>query len=417
MGGVFYVLQKLRSSGLSALIDRLLGKRSGREAYQYSQAFEALCCSYLCGGECLEDTACTSRFAMSRPGVKMPSPDTIGRILKSLAQGNICYDARNGNSYEVNTIDRLNDLMVSALVETGQLKQGQAVGLDFDHQFIEAEKFDAKYSHKRAKGYFPGIASIGNLIVGVENRDGNDNVRFQQDATLGRILARLTYRHGIPIDRFRADCGSYSRDVIRCVDTFCKRFYIRASKCGDRLCQFESIPDWKEVEVNWVRCSVASVEAKGWNDNSGNALRLVVQRTEVDDKGQPGLFGKEYLYRCILTNDWQTSDLDIVLYYNARGASERNFDELNNDFGWSHLPFSFLSQNAVFLGIMAIAKNFYSFFMGTLSKIVPGLEPTSRIKKFIFRFAAVPAKWVRSGRRHILNLYTTRDFYQRAFET
>lgn len=31
-----------------------------------------------------------------------------------------------------------------------------------------------------------------------------------------------------------------------------------------------------------------------------------------------------------------------------RGASERNFDCQNNDFGWAHMPFSFLKENTVF---------------------------------------------------------------------
>ena len=54
----------------------------------------------------------------------------------------------------------------------GLIKVGSHVDLDFDHRFIPAHKFDAKYSYKQDFGYFPGWASIGGIIVGGENRDG-----------------------------------------------------------------------------------------------------------------------------------------------------------------------------------------------------------------------------------------------------
>ena len=39
---------------------------------------------------------------------------------------------------------------------------------------------------------------------------------------------------------------------------------------------------------------------------------------------------------------------DIITFNNERGASEKNFDIQNNDFGWSHLPFSFMAENIGF---------------------------------------------------------------------
>lgn len=44
---------------------------------------------------------------------------------------------------------------------------GNCIDLDFDHQFIQAGKKDAKYSYKKADGYFPGVATVGGLIVGI----------------------------------------------------------------------------------------------------------------------------------------------------------------------------------------------------------------------------------------------------------
>lgn len=49
---------------------------------------------------------------------------------------------------------------------------------------MEAEKYDAKPTCKKFLGYRPGVAIIGDVIVGIENRDSNTNVRFNQNETL-----------------------------------------------------------------------------------------------------------------------------------------------------------------------------------------------------------------------------------------
>lgn len=41
-----------------------------------------------------------------------------------------------------------------------------------------------------------------------------------------------------------------------------------------------------------------------------------------------------------MTNDFDLTNDDVVFFYNARGASEREFDILKNDFGWNKKPFS-----------------------------------------------------------------------------
>lgn len=69
----------------------------------------------------------------------------------------------------------LNNLLVNALLATGQLLPDNEYDFDFDHQFIETEKFDAKMTYKKFTGYSPGIATVGDVIVGIENHDGNTN--------------------------------------------------------------------------------------------------------------------------------------------------------------------------------------------------------------------------------------------------
>ena len=71
---------------------------------------------------------------------------------------------------------------------------------------------------------------------------------------------------------------------------------------------------------------------------------------------------------------------------------------LNNDFGWSHLPFSFMAENMVFMMVTAMLKNFYLYLVRHISEKIKPLKKTSRLKAFILHFVSVPAKWVRTGR-------------------
>lgn len=114
--------------------------------------------------------------------------------MSELKEANVTYTSETVRSYGFNTADRLNDVLVESLLATGQLKAGENYDFDFDHEFLETEKHDAKRTYKKFLGYSPGVGVIGNLIVGIENRDGNANVRFHQQDTLELLFARLESR-------------------------------------------------------------------------------------------------------------------------------------------------------------------------------------------------------------------------------
>ena len=99
----------------------------------------------------------------------------------------------------------------------------------------------------------------------------------------------------------------------------------------------------------------------------------------------------EYTFRCILTNDYTSTNREIVEFYNLRGGKERIFDEMNKGFGWARLPKSFMAGNSVFLLLTAIIRNFYKFLIGRLDTKAFGLKKTSRIKAFVFKFFASKA--------------------------
>ena len=414
-GGIFSIFRQFGTSGLRKAIDSHLGMRSADpKAFSYGDIFASLFANYLCGGDCIEDVMDVKAFWDGHSNLRIASSDTIERALRNLGCDNTQYVTSDGKgTYNFNEAPDLNSLLLKCLRVTGQLGHGDCINLDFDHQFIPADKQDAKYSYKKANGYFPGVAVAGGLIVGIENRDGNANVKFHQKDTLEHIINRLETDSRCTIRNFRADCGSYSKEIIGYVKDHCEHFYIRANNCGARYTEFMEHTDWTEEQLNGTKCGVASFKFESFYPEEG--FRLVVQRTKISDEDKDaepeGIFGTEYIYRCIITNDWNNSETNIILYYNKRGGAERNFDCQNNDFGWAHLPFSFLNENTVFLIATAMLKNFYLYLIQVVAKHVKELDITSRLKRFIRFFVTAPAKWTHSGRQEVLNIYSQRQVY------
>ena len=229
-GGIFFVLDKFDSI-LSSVIDSHLGLRSNLVGYQYSEIIRAVFSVFFCGADCMEDINLYLKDILTeRPHTRVPSSDTVLRGIEELATDNISYTAeKTGNIYEFNTAEKLNQLLIKLLLATGQLKQGGEYDVDFDHQFLEAEKYDCKRTYKGFDGYSPGVFTINGLITYIENRDGNTNVRFMQAETLRRFF-EMVIQFGFRIRSFRADCGSYSESIVKTVMKYTDMFYIRAER-------------------------------------------------------------------------------------------------------------------------------------------------------------------------------------------
>ena len=399
---------------LSLVIDSTLGQRCcSIIGYQYSEIVRSLMSVYFCGGSCVEDvTSHLMRHLSYHPVLRTCSSDTILRAIKELTQDNISYKSDQGKTYDFNTADKLNTLLVNALISTGELKDEEGYDVDFDHQFLETEKYDTKPTYKKFLGYRPGVYVIGGKIVYIENSDGNTNVRFYQADTHKRFFALLKSKN-IRVNRFRADCGSCSKEIVGEIEKHCKHFYIRANRCSSLYDDIFALRGWKTEEINGIQFELNSILVEKWE---GRCYRLVIQR-QRRTSGDLDLREGEYTYRCILTIDYKSSTRDIVEFYNLRGGKERIFDDMNNGFGWNRLPKSFMVENTVFLLLTALIHNFYKTIMSRLDTKAFGLKKTSRIKAFVFRFISVPAKWIMTARRYVLNIYTENGAYVKPFKT
>ncbi len=408
LAGIEFITQSFEENGLLQLIDNELGKRVASHGYSYSQIIKNWFQVFYCGGDCAEDIQTHLKAALSScPDNKVASSDTLLRLLKELATENTLITSSEGNVYNFNINLKLNRLNIKSLLLTKQLVSGQEYDFDYDNQIISTEKFDTKKTYKKVHGYCPGIASIGDNIVYIENRDGNANVKLEQASTLERAYMLLEEQN-IIINRSRMDAGSYSKKIIETVAAHSKLFYIRANKSATIYEQLSNIKEWNRIELNYKTYEVASIEFSQFF--AEKKFRLVIMRETSNNKQLDMFTGDSLVYRSILTNDWQSTEKEIIVYYNQRGSSEKLFDIMNNDFGWNNLPFSFLNENLSFLLIMAMCKNYYNYIVSRVSLVFDTITPRTRLKGFIFRFVTVSGKWIYKGRQWVLKLFTNRPY-------
>lgn len=407
--GISFVNVSFSKSGLSKLIDSTLGNRVKNTGYQYSDIFKSLTNVFMSGGEVIEDLNTSfGKHLKNIPHNKVPSPTTVIRGINELTVDNNVFTSKNDIAYNFNINTKLNKLNIKSLLLTKQLEKGKLYDFDYDNQIIENANFDAKRTYKKNMGYLPGVATIDDKVVYIENRDGNANVKFEQAGTLQRAYQALE-SEGVRVNRSRMDAGSYAQDVIDVVDKNSQSFYIRANKSTTIFEQIENVKNWQELELNYKKYEVASIVFKQFFEERN--YRLVIMR-EKANTSQIDMFTKDNMkYRTILTNDWDSTEKEVIEYYNQRGKSEKIFDVMNNDFGWKRLPFSFLNQNCSFMIITAMIKNFYTYFLSIVSEDFEDLEPTSRLKRFVFKFISVAGQWIYQARQHKLRLFSDKPYY------
>jgi hypothetical protein len=407
--GVFFVNDEFNHCGLRRLINNQLGNRMSTKGYSYGNLFGNFFNLFLSGGECAEDLQQHFRGTLEQiPGNAVASADTQLRCFSELATENTVITVpTSGKAYKFNINEKLNDLNIKSLLLTKQLEKDTYYDFDYDNQIIEHEKYDAKKTYKMNTGYFPGVASIGDKIVYIENRDGNANVKTAQADTLERSY-RLLNQNKLYVNRSRMDAGSYSEEIIKVAAQYSRFFYIRANKCESLTEEIRQITDWQTVEINFKTYQVASIPFTRFLADRN--YRLVIMREKTGDPQLDLFEGEKFNYRSILTNDHDSSEKEVIEYYNQRGASEKTFDIQNNDFGWSHLPTSDMAANTVYMIMTAMLKNFYNYLVGKVACVFTDILPTSRLKRFIFRFIAVPGRYVYRGRQWIVQLYTDRPY-------
>lgn len=412
-GGLNFVHEELNRQNIRELLNSHLPILPPQNKYDWFDILASYWSIFFCGGDCAEDLDINLRNGLiNNPYLAAPSPDRLLNRLKELSKPAERYKSKRGVSInEFCFNDSLNHLNLK-LIKQLNLLPSEKIILDYDNTIVFNEKADAKMSYKKKKGYSPGVAIIDKHVVYVENHNGNSAPHALQEITFRR-MSNILREEQVKIDIIRADGASYMFETVLAMREIADTLFIRAVVSTGLAEIIKTIKNWEPVIIDGKTCfrgttiytPFQQAARRAYKKDQLEQYRLVVTKTPNED-GQLNIFTEEaYEYSAIMTNDFEMSNDEVVFFYNGRGAKEREFDVLKNDFGWNNMPFSKLEQNNVFLIVMAMCKNIYNYLISVFSTKVMFLKPHYRIKKFIFRFICIPAKWIKTGRVLKLRLF------------
>jgi hypothetical protein len=417
-GGINFVFEYLGKVNYNNLFDKYLPQLAQQSTYNWKDIIYSILSIYLYGGDCIEDLQIHLKPHLQKnPYIKAPSSDTVLKRLKEISEVNDkCFTKRGTVEHIYNCNTKLEELNVELLKKLEAFSKDEII-IDYDNTIIFNEKSDSKMTYKRNPGYQPGVCTLNEeQVLYIENRNGNSDAKSFQADTLRHIFTLLKSKGIKKADHFRADAASYQYDVIKLLEKGVENFYIGCrnsciEKCFPQVNKWMSITDTSNevIEVGEITITPFQQQA-GHAKESVHDYRLIVKRKPKKD-GQLNLFTQDhYEYRVILTNNTKWSSVEIAQFYNHRGNMEKQFDILKNDFGWNYMPFSKLNQNTVFLYMTAICRNLYHNIIKYFSEKVGTLKPTFRVKKFLFRFVILPARWIKRSRQDYLKVYGKINF-------
>ncbi|MCW3070737.1 MAG: hypothetical protein JWO44_627 [Bacteroidetes bacterium] len=410
LGGLLFCIEEMRNKGIPRLIDNHLGARAKQSKYKYSDIILSWIYSTLSGAHRLEDTKKYKQYLDDMPDTKHPSPDRIGFIFKSktLVTENT-YHSTTKADHEFNVNMPLNSLMVDIAVKLGQVNCNASNVLDYDNVVVKCRKYDAKRTYKKYDGYAPGVAFIGKIPVYVENRNGNSNAKYRICDTVKRCFELLKTKK-IKIKRFRSDNAAYSKEMLAYLDSENVEFFIRARN-SHLLFDAAFNNDDNPMQEVWIGDKPTKITSINYEIN-GKVYRVVVTKGRDSRRKKKNKYSDDDdTCRAIITNadKKSMSDKEVVIYYNQRGSSERNFTCLN-DFNWERPPFSFLNENTVFFILSAMGSIVYQHLTHKFSKKVPFVNPKAMLKHFIDNFITVALEWVVENNHRVARFITSKDY-------
>lgn len=450
-GGAVPILKKIKEYGIPQVIRSTLGVRKKQSRYGYDDVFIAWVLTALCGGTRLDHITKLKKKLSIIPGLKFPSHDTLGRVLKKLATEEKVEHSVSRNRIaktrhtEYNDNLELNRLLIKATIRAGVLKKGVSYTLDIDATYLASvcRGAESKYNKDAKLGFSPMVCLIGEAPVYISLRKGDAGAQFMYTETL-RTCLDLLAEQGIKVGRVISDAAGYNLTAmamlmergIKCVMRFPVHWKIenfaKILKKGEfRKTEIQTANDIWNCEIADISYPLYEVKPKKkdknqhlnkppmiWRlvavrfpskktakeiDNDTEALRkrMVVEKlSTLKNSGRLKQRGKKepkkhlkniegYQYKFYITNDWDKSNEEIVYEYNKRGDAERKFSYMKSEFAWRLPPFMWMNENLVFLIVASLANNIFIGLRNLFRKFVPGLSKHSRLKHFQFEFVNV----------------------------
>jgi Transposase DDE domain group 1 len=405
-GGINFMEADFRRLGLDKLIIQQLGFRNLTAVYSYADVLKSLFYMFSIGGDVLDDLNILREQLQDQPVLKACSPDTVEYVCQELRQPTRQIITDKGVSHQINEHDSFNSLLAALSLYGGTLNRHQSYTLDYDGHIVENTKPDNTCNYKQTQSYYPVILSIKKLPVFIQNRNGNTPESYDQLNLIRKTVIRCEAL-SLQLKKFRADACCYEKDTIEYLEQNGFTYYIRAEMNAGLRIALEDEPEWQPVILNNKKVEVCSLEEKLFG--SQPYRRIVAYRYKV--KGQLTIDDANgYRYYSVVTND--TADaLSCIEFYNQRGCEgEHHFKELDHDFGWNKLPFDNMEMNTVYLYATTIAYLLFNIFKKEYAAKTTMVQMSMQLKNFILHFVTLPAKWIKTGRRYILKIFTKKDY-------
>ncbi|MGQ0828920.1 MAG: transposase [Bacteroidota bacterium] len=452
-GGAVPILKKIKDFGIPQLIRSTLGTRKKQAQYGYEDGLIAWVLTSLCGGTRLDHVTKLKKKLSIIPGLKLPSHDTLGRVMKKLATATVAASTVSSKKKvrvthaDYNDNIPMNRMLIKATKRAGALKEGPAYTLDIDATFIATEcrgairKLDSTGKIEGAKiGFNPMVCLIGDLPVFISMRNGNAAPSFQIKQCLENCL-NLLEESKIRIGRVISDAAGYNKEVFEMLDAKGIKFNVRfpfQRKMETFKVELKKCNTWRKTQIETANffwdCEIADIPYKMFDlpveKRVSKTWRVVAMRIPTSqtqkkiDTGEwerknsinekmknlsakkmlkePGKTYKDihwkeidgYLYKFFITNDEDKTSEEIILEYNKRGNAERKFSFLKQDFGWRLPPFMNMNENAVFMIAAALANNIFRAMVILFKKDVPQLRLNARLREFQYIFINVSCAYI-----------------------
>lgn len=445
-GGVVPILKKIKEFGIPQVIRATLGVRKKQSKYGYEDVFIAWVLTALCGGTRLEHISKLKKKLNIIPGLKLPSHDTLGRVMKQLAT-EVETKTTAGNSRTATTTFNenldLNRMLVKATKRAGALKENRTYTLDIDATFIQTECRGAIRKNNNTDkvdvskiGFNPMVCLINELPVFVSMRDGYASAAFELNKCMQNCLTVLE-ESDIKIGRVISDAAGYNKEMFETLHSKGIKFLVRfpyQSKMETFKSALDNCRNWRETEIrtanfNW-KCEVGDVSYKMFDHYTENRVsttwRIVAMRVPLEcltedeltvkeinteklnrlaknkklkEAGKPYAEGKwavigKFKYKFYITNDFKKTCEELIVEYNKRGMAERVFSFMKSEFAWRLPPFMNMNENTVFMIAAALANNIFKGMVMLFKKLIPQVKFNSRLKEFQFIFIDVACAYI-----------------------
>ena len=405
-GGINFIDADYNKLGFEKLITSHLGHRSLNAVYSYSDIIKTIFYIHAIGGDALDDVSVLKEQMQDHPGLSLCSADTIEYVSQQLRQPNTVITTEKAVTHIINEHEGFNKLLPALCKQGGLLTAATDYTMDYDGHIVKNTKPDNARNYKKTEGYYPVVCSINKWPVYMQNRNGNTPESYNQLAIISKALTQCQSQD-IKVKKFRADACCYQKQTVLYLEQLSILYYIR-TEMNHALCMaLQDETDWQPILLNHKKAEVCAIEYPVFG--SRQHRRIIAYRTKAT--GQLTINQTDgYSYHAILTND-PGDAISVIEFYNQRGCDgEHHFKELDYDFGWAKLPFDNIEMNTIYMYATIIAYLLFNIFKHSYAVKTRFVKSQMRLKNFILHFVTLTAKWIKTGRRWILKIFTNKDY-------